>query len=195
MNRIALFAAALLVGISSLSIASAQDKALKVAIVDMPKVFAQYYKTQEAEKRIQDQQNIDRKEMEDRSENYQKLVEQVKQLQDQINDKSISDAQKKEKTDLFTQKIQDIKQRELENNNFVRDATRRLQEQHRAALEGIMTEISKVVTKVSKDKNYNLVLAKTEFPSAVLYSDIADLSNDIITELNKDKPADAAKAK
>jgi len=192
MNRIAVLTAAVLIGVSSFSIANAQDKSLKVAIVDMPRVLKEYYKTQDAQKRIADMADNYQKEFDDRKENYGKIVEQIRALQDQINDKTLSETLKKEKTDLITQKEQEAAQRELEMKNFLSQSTHLLEDQRRTANDGIMSEINKAVTKVSKLKGYNLVLVKAEFPSPVLYSDISDISTDVITELNKDKPAAAA---
>lgn len=190
MNRILSVSLLLVLSLVGLSTAHAQDKGLRIAVVDMTKVLKDYYKTIEAEKRINDMANGYQKDLGDRREAYGQLVEQIQQLREQIQDKTLNEEKKKERQEALEQKMKDAATREVEIRNFLSSSSRLLQDQRREANDRIMGEVSKAVTKVSKDKNLNLVLIKAEFPSPVLYSDITDISAEVITELNKDKPVE-----
>jgi Skp family chaperone for outer membrane proteins len=163
----------------------------KIAIVDMNLVLKDYYKTQEVEDRLKSVAEGYQKDLNDRRESYSKLMDQIRTLQEEARDTSLSDAKRKEKQDALQDKVKEARVREQENSNFVRTASGLMQDQRRNATEGIMGEIEKVVTSVAKSKGMNLVFAKAEFPSAVLYSDVTDLSADILRELNKNRPASA----
>src|SRR5688572_15879624 len=63
--------------------ASAQST-IKVGIIDMKKVFENYYKTKDAEARITEARNAAKKELEDRVEVFEKKKGDVKKLQDDI---------------------------------------------------------------------------------------------------------------
>jgi Skp family chaperone for outer membrane proteins len=173
----------LLVGTSFAQIAP------KIAIVDMNDVLKNYYKTQDVETRLKDVASGYQKDLNDRREAYSKLLDQIHSLQDEAKDPSLSDAKKKEKEAALEDKVKDARVREQENANFIRTASGLLAEQRSRDTQNIMDDISKAIQAVSKAKGYNLVLAKTDMPSAVLYSDISDISADVVKELNKDKPA------
>lgn len=167
----------------------AQSASLKVAVVDMNRVLKEYYKTQEAEERLKEVASGYQKEFNDRRENYSKLVDQIRALQEESKDASLSKTKRTEKEGALKEKVKEAQIRERENVTFAQTASKLVQDQRSRATKGIMEDISKVIDRVSKRSGYNLVLVKGDFPSPVLYSDIADISSDIIRELNKTKPA------
>lgn len=179
---------------SFVAVASAQVP-LKVAVVDMTRVLKEYYKTQEAETRLKEVANGYQKDLKDRQEAYSKLVDQIRTLQEEAKDASLSEAKKKEKMDALQEKVKDAQIRERENMNFMQTASKLMQEQRNRSSQGILEEVEKVVTNISKAQNYDLVFVKGEFPSPVLYSRVTDLSQEIITELNKGQGKGAAPAK
>lgn len=193
-HRITILFALFLAAFLPLASAQTTAKPLKVAVVDMNQVLKDYYKTQEVEARLKEVASGYEKELNDRRESYGKLVDQIRSLQDSVKDKSLSDEKRKEKEEALTEKIKEASVREQENKNFIQTATKLVRDQRQRAQENIMEEISKVVTSVSKAGSYNLVFVKAEFPSPVLYSDVADISADITKELNKSKPANAPAA-
>lgn len=161
---------------------------IKIAVVDMNRVLKEYYKTQEAEARLKEIASGYQKEFNDRREAYGKLIDQIRTLQDESKDATLSEAKRKEKENALKEKVKEAQIRERENINFAQTATKLVQDQRESSTKNIMDEIAKVVTSVSKSSGFNLVLVKGEFPSPVLYSDTADLSGDIVKELNKNQP-------
>lgn len=167
--------------------ASAQN--LKIAVVDMPRVLKEYYKTQEAEARLNEAASGYQKDLNERRESYSKLIDQIRTLQEEARDPSLSEAKKKEKMSALEEKVKDAQVKERENMNHANTVSKLVQDQRRRANENIMEDINKTVAKVAKEQKYTLVLVKADFPSPVLYSEVDDLSTSVIKELNKDKPA------
>src|SRR6478735_8489559 len=71
--------------------ASAQQ--IKIGTVDMKKIFESYYKTKDAESRINEARNAAKKELDERMEGYQKGVAEVSKLNEfrQTREKQLQD--------------------------------------------------------------------------------------------------------
>ncbi|MEO0454813.1 MAG: hypothetical protein AAFY98_11870, partial [Verrucomicrobiota bacterium] len=68
------------------SMTSAHAAELNVAIIDLQKVFQDYYKTQEADSRLKEQMEGFKSERDTRLEDYRSLVDQIKTLRDTLDD-------------------------------------------------------------------------------------------------------------
>src|ERR1700761_9147645 len=86
--------------------ASAQN--LKVGTVDMKRVFESYYKTKDAEAKINEKRNSAKKELEDRMDVAKKALEEVKKLDEDIQKPELSGAAKAEKSRLRQEKALDL---------------------------------------------------------------------------------------
>jgi outer membrane protein len=180
----------------SATAASAQTGALKIALVDLQKCFNDYYKTEDAKTRINDQGAGYQKEFNDRMEDYKKLVDQINGLREGEKDPSLSEAARKEKQDRLREKIQEAQTRERELNDFRGTSSRLLQDQQMRMRKTIVDEINKRVEDFAKGK-YNLVLDKSgqtlNGTSSLVYTEgVTDITDEIIKALNKDKPAGGA---
>ena len=71
------------------STGSAQD--LKIGVVDMTRVFAEYYKTKDAEKQVNDGKAMAKKDLDERNARYKELIEQYQELVTAIKDPAISE--------------------------------------------------------------------------------------------------------
>ncbi|MEZ5303143.1 MAG: OmpH family outer membrane protein [Verrucomicrobiales bacterium] len=72
------FLAAALVTFAAPSAAQAQG--MKVGIVDMKRVFAEYYKTKDAEKKVNDGKAAAKKELDERNAKYKQLLGEYQSL-------------------------------------------------------------------------------------------------------------------
>lgn len=167
---------------------------LKVVVVDMAKVYDTHYKTEEANakfndaaQRAQEQLEQINKQIQSAADEYKSLVEQTKSplANDQARAKAGEDAQKK---------MEDIQRMNNEAQNFRANTQRSLQQRAKNHRDLIMDEIMKVVNDISRAKGATLVLDKSG-PSilgipVVLYSDASyDITEDVVKEVNKDRPA------
>src|SRR5689334_16254768 len=99
MNQNILFAA-LAVLLTAGGSARAQSM-VKIGTVDMKKIFANYYKTKEAEQRINERRNQSKNELGERETSYQKIVAELKAIREEMENPALgNDAKVRKKQEL-----------------------------------------------------------------------------------------------
>jgi len=171
----------------------------KIGMVDMNKIFSSYYKTKEAESRINEARARAKRDLDDRMDTYKKTMDDINSLNAEIDRPELSKELKDEKMKSRDDKIAETKNLEREITEFRQQREKELQDQAVRMRNSIVDEITKLVQdKVASDK-YDLVFDKSgqslNGVPIVLYSkDNMDFSDDIITELNKARPKDTPPA-
>jgi outer membrane protein len=125
------------------------------------------------------------------------LVEQYKETVDQSKNTLLT-AEARSKAEGDSQKMmEDIQRRQGDLQNFRVNSQQSLQQRFNNFRSLLLDEISKKVIEVAKRKGATLVVDKSG-PSlagipAVLYADAAyDITDEVMTEINKDRPAPVA---
>jgi len=186
----------LLLGLLAFAPVSLAHADLKIAVVDLGKIFDSYYKTKESNTRIQEKEAAYNKEIQDMITEFQHMQDDAKKLYDGANDATLSQQARQDKAAALKQKNQDllnmsnkIQERKTEDGNALRDELLRRHKE-------IVDEISGVVSTYSAPQGFDLVIDKTSNSSAsgaplVLYtsSKLIDITADIITKLNAGAPA------
>ena len=189
--RISLLCAAL---VAFAAPSAVQAQGMKVGIVDMKRVFAEYYKTKDAEKKVNDGKAAAKKELDERNAKYKQLLGEYQELAKLIRDPAISEelreTKKKEAQDIAAE----AKSLEREMAEFRARREKQLQEQVIRMRKGILEEIRLVVEEKSKTDGYDLVFDKSGLgmngvPFLLHSKNAIDFSNEIIADLNKDAPA------
>jgi outer membrane protein len=167
--------------------ASAQ---VKIATVDMDKIFKSYYKTKDAEARINEARAAAKKELDDKMEIYKANLDEINKLNDQIQQPELSKEKKEEKAKARDGKISDTKNLEREITEFRTTREKQLQEQAVRMRNGIVDEINKLIQDKVKAESYDYVFDKSGtslngVPVVIFARDAFDFSDDIITALNK----------
>ena len=165
----------------------------KIATVDMNKIFSAYYKTKDAETRINEARNSAKKELDDRMDTYKKNLDAINKLNEEMNKPELSKEAKDEKSKARDEKIAETKNLEREITEFKATREKQLQEQAVRMRNGIVDEITKLVQEKVKSENYDLVLDKSGsslngVPILIFSRDALDFSDEIIAQLNKNKP-------
>jgi outer membrane protein len=179
---------------------SASAQAFRIGTVDMKKVFENYYKTKDAEARINEARAAAKKELEDRMDVYNKGVNEVKKMNEDIDNPALGKEAKEQKSKARDEKVGELKTMEREINEFRTTREKQLQEQSVRMRGGIVDEINKVVEARVKSENFDLVLDKSG-PSlngvpVVLYArDAFEFTEEVIKALNKNKEKDASSPK
>ena len=165
------------------------QEALKIALVDIEKVRASYWKTQmslqQAAERRADFKKAEQGLIEDMNQiaaDYTRLVESAR---DPANSqaKREADAQKAQGMEL---KHRQAKVRHAEYNQ---SAERTMREMSLRLGRARLDEIKEVVAAKSKAAGYDIVINSSENVLILVYSaGKNDLTNEIITELNKEAP-------
>jgi outer membrane protein len=174
----------------ALSTASAQT--LKIGTVDMKKVFENYYKTKDAEARINEARAAAKKELDDRMDVYNKGVAEVRKLNEEIDKPELSKENKEQRSKTRDEKVAELKTMEREINEFRSTREKQLQEQSVRMRGGIVEEINKVVGDKVKAENFQVVFDKSGpslngVPVILFAKDEFDFTPEVITALNKNK--------
>jgi outer membrane protein len=172
--------------------ATASAQAFKVGTVDMKRVFESYYKTKDAEAKINEARNAAKKELEDRMDLAKKSLEEVKKLDEAISKPELSKDAKEQKAKQRSEKAAELQNMDREIREFQQSREKQLQEQSVRMRAGIVDDINKVVADKVKAENFELVFDKSG-PSLngvpiVLYArENFDFTDAVITALNKTK--------
>jgi Skp family chaperone for outer membrane proteins len=166
---------------------------VKLGIVDMNQVFTSYYKTKDAEAKINEARAAAKKELDDRLETLKKAMEEINKLNQEMEKPELSKDGKEKATKTRDEKVQEARNLDREIGEFRNTRERQLQEQFVRMRKDIVEDIMKVVDEKVKGAGYDLVLDKSGFSMGqipvVLYSrkDL-DFSNDLISALNASAP-------
>ncbi|HEY8901965.1 MAG TPA: OmpH family outer membrane protein [Chthoniobacterales bacterium] len=166
---------------------------LKVATIDMNRVFTEYYKTKDAEAKLNEQRAGAKKEFDDRIETLKKSMEEITKLNAKIESPELSkDAKDAILKDRET-KVAEARNLDKEVNEFKGTRERQLQEQFLRMRKDIIDDIMKVVTARVSSAGYDLVFDKSglsmgQIPVVIYSRDDMDFSKDIISKLNANAP-------
>lgn len=172
---------------------------LKIATIDLKKVFEDYYKTKLADAAIKEEASGLDKDRKALIEDHTKAMNDYKKALDEANNQAISsDEREKRKKEAEGKmiKINDLRQTV---EQFDRTAKQNLDEKLRITREKILNEIKNVITTKSKAGNFTLVLDSSTVepggrPPVVLYTNgDNDLTPAVIEQLNANAPADLPK--
>lgn len=153
--------------------AHAQQVPLKIAIVDFQKILT----TASAPKSVNDQiQNI--------RENYRKEV-QKDETDLRNSNQELAQKQTLLSADAFNAERRKFEQKVLEVQKSVQQKNQNLQIAQNQAKQKIMQELRTIILNISKEKNYSLVLRREQ---TVIVADDFDITDQVITELNKKLP-------
>lgn len=169
--------------------ASAQTK---IGTVDMKKVFESYYKTKEAEAKINEARNNAKKELEDRMDVAKKTLDEVKKLDEEISKPELSKEAKEQKAKLRSEKAAELQTMDREIREFQQSREKQLQEQSVRMRAGIVDDINKIVAERVKAENYDLVVDKSGpslngVPVVLFARDTFEFTDAVVTALNKNK--------
>ena len=109
----------------------------------MKKVFESYYKTKDAEAKINEARNNAKKELEDRLDIQKKQMEEVQKMNTEIENPALSKEAKETKSKTRDEKIAELQTMEREITEFRANREKQLQEQSVRMRAGIVEEINK----------------------------------------------------
>lgn len=193
MKKYLLIPALVLAAAITTGTASAQTST-KFGTVDMKKVFDSYYKTKDAESKINEARNAAKKELEDRMDIAKKTLEEVKKLDEEIANPALSKDAKEQKTKLRSDKAGELQNMDREIREFQTSREKQLQEQSVRMRAGIVDDINKIVADKVKAENFDFVFDKSGpslngVPIVLFARDSFDFTDTVITSLNKNRSA------
>ncbi|HUR59156.1 MAG TPA: OmpH family outer membrane protein [Opitutaceae bacterium] len=184
---------------AGLSLAAQAQPAVKILVVDMAKLYDNHYKTLEYNAKIQTDDQKAQEEVDKMNKAGQAVVDEYKALIEQTNNPALSaDAKTKAQNDA-QKKYEDIQRKQQEVQQFIGQTQQSLRQRLQTFRSVMLEEISKAATDIAKRKGATLLLDKAG-PSLigisnVVYSDTGfDITEEVMKDLNKDKPAGSPSA-
>ncbi len=110
----------------------------------MKKVFDGYYKTKEAESKINEQRSVARKEVEDRMDLARKLLDDIKKLDEALQNPALGKEEKEQQSKVRSEKAVELQNMDRELREFQASREKQLQEQSVRLRASIVDDINKV---------------------------------------------------
>ncbi len=171
----------------------------KLGVVDLQKVFDDYYKTQKATSSLKERAASLEKEKKAMLEQYQKITDEYKKALDDANDQAVSADEREKRKKTAEGKLLDIKALEQSVNDFEKTARTSLDEQSRRMRENILGEIRKVIDAKAKSGGFYLVVdtaaeSRNMTPIVLYTNGENDLTTAVLGQLNSTAPPGPSKA-
>lgn len=166
---------------------------VKIGTLDMNAVFTQYYKTKDAEAKLNEARAAAKKELDDRLETLKKAMDEINKINADLEKPELSKDAKDKSTKSRDDKVNDARNLDREITEFRGTRERQLQEQFVRMRKDIIDEIMKVVNDKVKAAGYDLVFDKSgmsmgQIPVLVYSRADLDFSKEIVETLNKNAP-------
>jgi outer membrane protein len=168
--------------------------AVKLIVVDIGKVFDSHYKSEEANAKFKDAEQKAREQAEELRKQGATLVDEYKELAEQAKNTLLNADARTKAEQAAQKKMEEIQRKQADLQNFVQSTQNSLNQRIATHRDLLLEEITKTVNEMAKRKGATLVIDKSG-PSAyripiVLYADPAyDITDEVIAEVNKDRPA------
>lgn len=182
----------LILAASILAVAGLNAQTIKVATVDMRKLYEDYWKTSEALNKIKKSFDSAKEEQTNLMEQGQGLVEEYKALAERAQSDLLSETARQEAAQKAQEKLQEIQQKEQEVKAFNMNTQRALAQRQQHHREVMVEEILAVVKEVARNDRSNLVFDTSGMDTgipAVLYAEPTwDITERVLNRLNADAP-------
>ncbi len=167
----------------------------KIGIIDMTRVFENFYKTKAANAAMKEYVGELDKEQQALLEELKKLNDDYKKAIDEANNQAVSAEERDKAKKVAEGKFKDAQAKQTEIEQFNRSADARVREKRRQTFEKLVEEIRTVVTSHAKSGGFTLVLDSTaesgRGTAVVLYNNGEnDLTSAVLTQLNKAAPVE-----
>ena len=165
----------------------------KIAVIDLRKVFDEYYKTKAADAQLKGDASELAKESKAYMEQYQKMTDEYKKLLDEANNQAVSSDEREKSKKAAESKLGQIKELETTVRQFEKTAATTLDERKRQMRDKILGEIRAVINAKVKAAGYTLDLNTAsedmnQTPMVIYHNGENDLTSEIITQLNAKAP-------
>lgn len=166
---------------------------LKVATVDVQKVFKDYYKTHEAQKEMDAMRQDVYSDVNKRVERIQAIEKAIGEIKKQIEDPATSDATKQQLHQDFNEKSNEGVSLDKERREFLERKNQVLGQEMKKKLTDIIAEIRKATEDEARKSNFDLVfdksgLAVSQTPLVMFAKDEMEITASVIKVLNANAP-------
>ncbi|NOY82807.1 MAG: OmpH family outer membrane protein [Kiritimatiellaeota bacterium] len=175
-------------------------RAQRIGYVDMDKLFQGYYKTLTSDSAFQKQKQLYRQHAKDLVAEIEAIRQQRDQLQEDSLNIALSDAARNEKRQAAAEKDAIYQEKKKELKAFVQDKDKELGKKFLKLRADIVKELTEYIKGYAKEQKYDLILdtsglSKNFIPVIIYYPTDQDLTETLLTRLNRGHEDEVAKAK
>ncbi len=179
-----------------LSVAQAQQK---IAVVDMGKLFNNFYKTKQAGTQLEERRQDIVKVQKGMLDDFQKGQEELNKLKEGVDDPSISNDEKEKRKKQFDVKLGEVREMEQNIRKYNQQAEESFLAQKNRMKQKMIQEIRDAIEVKAKADGLSMVLdsvgvSMNEAPVVLYNNGQYDITDDILKKLNENAPAVAAAA-
>lgn len=179
--------------VCSILVASAHADKPKIAVVNIQKIFKQYYRTADAQKQFNNDYAAIQKTVNQELEQVNEMILQLKYLNEQLKEENLDENTRlkyAQEFKLIDQQRQ-IRVTEMKQSEF--ESKKKVARRKAASMQGIMREIRGKVIVFSEKQKYDYVFDEsgksTNQSSFIIYlKDAEDITSELIRELNDSVP-------
>ena len=181
---------------------SAQNMSLKIAVIDMDRVFQEYNKTKINEAKLKKQADIYKEYSNQLAQSLNKLRQEFVKLRDDSQNMVYTAAERENRRLNAQEKYRQTAAKEAELREYNRERQKQLRDEYEKLRSSILQDISNVVTEKCLAEGYGLVLDKSgrtlnNIPFVVYSSKMLDITDSVIKTLtmgqNKQAPEPVVK--
>lgn len=179
--------------------ASAQLAGSRIVNVDLDRVFNEYYKTPLATAKLKETAEGYTKELEDMLTRFKKETDNLNKLREEQDKTEYTAEVREQKKKAVQDKLTEVSKLQNDINDYKRGHQQELERQTQRMRQGIIKEITDVISKEARDSGYAYVLDRSGrtlngVPSVIYAQDSLDITEDILKVLNKNAPKTAEPA-
>ena len=169
---------------------------LTIITVNMADLFDGYYKSEQANQRLASIREQAVAEQQTKQQELQKLADEARAKQEELQNPVLSDESKAEKQDELQAMVENVQQEQARFQQWNQQTAANLRQQEAQIRADIIDEIADVVKEVAlKDFSADLVFDTSDIMGSgvptVLYSDAdLDITKKVMLKLNADAPND-----
>ena len=168
----------------------------KIAVIDLKRVFDNYWKKKQAQALVDDQKADFDKKFKGMLDDYQKAKDEYKKLIDSSTDQAVSTEERDKRKSAAEKKLLEINEIEQTADLFRKNSNENLGIQIRRMTDNILKDIREMVEAKAKAEGYTLVIdSSAQIPTSVgstpvlLYTNGQnDITAEILSQLNAGAP-------
>lgn len=181
------------------SILTAKEPVMRIAVINMNRVFENYQKTRINESKLKKQSEIFQKYASELSASIQKLHKEFLRLRSSSQNLAYTGAERENMRLNAKEKYMQFQAKKRELERYEQEKRAQLRDQYEKHRNEILKDITAVVNNKSIAEGYTLVLDRSgrslnNIPVVIYASNAVDITNSVIKTLNVGYSADGGKA-
>src|SRR6266545_562066 len=185
--------------LTALLLTGAAHADAKIAIIDLQRVFTNYYKTIQANTQIEEQKSEIKKRTQEMADDYAKANEEYKKLISSSSDQAVSTDEREKRKNAAEKKYQEMREIEQTAKLYQNNSEESLALQIRRMRDRILGDIRDLVEAKAKAGGYSLVIdvaadGASHTPVVLYNNGQNDISEEILSQLNAGAPPGVLKS-